>query len=62
MKIIKAKYLIKCDIPGCGNVAKNLYSQGETASVNCIAICEKCAREILLKNKQIRSINGKENN
>ena len=62
MKIVSARYLIKCDVPGCSNIAKNLYSQGDDGKVNGLAICEKCIREISLKIKQTRSLNGKENN
>ena len=34
MKTVRARYLIKCDIPGCSNVAKNIFSQGDDVKVN----------------------------
>ena len=60
MKIIKAKYLIKCDIPGCRNMSKNMYSQSEELKTTGVAICDKCIKEMSSKIKITRGNNGKE--
>ncbi len=46
MRVVKSKYLIKCDIPGCNNIATNLYSCGRDVSSSGIAICSKCIKAL----------------
>ena len=61
MKIIRAKYLIKCDVPGCNSVSKNMYSQKDSLSTTGLAICDKCIKELASKTKNTRSSYEKEN-
>ena len=51
MQKINAKYLIKCDIPGCKNIAKNMFCQGDGIQTFGTAICEKCIKELNYKPK-----------
>lgn len=51
MQKISAKYLIKCDIPGCKNIARNMYYQGEGKQALGLAVCEKCIKELNYKPK-----------
>ena len=60
MKVIKAKYLIKCDIPGCKNISKNMYRQGEELRTIGLAVCDKCIKEMASKIKNVRGKNEKE--
>ena len=62
VKVIKARYLIKCDMPGCKNISKNMFSQGDELKTTGLAICDKCIREMSAKIKNVRNINGKEIN
>ena len=49
MQVIKARYLIKCDVPGCKNISKNMYSHGEALKSTGLAICDKCIKEMSSK-------------
>ena len=51
MQKISAKYLIKCDIPGCNNIARHMFSQGDGKQALGLAICEKCIKELNYKPK-----------
>lgn len=50
MNVIKAKYLVKCEIPGCENIAKQAFSAGADDSCK-IAVCDKCVRAMYNKLK-----------
>ncbi len=42
----KAKYLIKCEIPGCKNAATHMYHQGTDSGCRGIAICSHCVKDL----------------
>ncbi|MBQ4557783.1 MAG: hypothetical protein IJA61_00195 [Clostridia bacterium] len=58
---IKSRYLIKCEIPGCANIALNMFSTNKIDE-NGFAICEKCIKGIIEKyKKSVERKNEKEN-
>ena len=53
MNVTKTKYLVKCEIPGCENIAMRFFSAGSEVSGG-VAVCDKCVRAMYSK---IRSKN-----
>ena len=51
MNCTKSKYLIKCEIPGCKNVATMLYCAGIENGAKGIAICNYCIKGLSQLNK-----------
>ena len=60
IKSIRSKYLIKCEIPGCVNVALNMFTSNKFDNSG-LAICEKCVKGISEKYKKLECKNEKEN-
>lgn len=56
MNKTKSKYLIKCEIPGCKNVATTLYCAGTEGLERGIAICNHCIKELAQSNKTKKQI------
>jgi len=59
VKIMRSKYLIKCEMPGCSNVALNTFSSNSDDTLG-MAICEKCIKSIIEKYKKVEKNNEKE--
>ena len=59
MKKIRTKYLVKCEIPGCSNIALNMFTINDQ-DVLGLPICERCVKEISDKKRMERK-NEKEN-
>ena len=54
MKVVRAKYLINCDVPGCKNISKNIYGMEEAIDKSGLAICDKCIRKLYSKLKETK--------
>ena len=56
MKVHKARYLIKCEMPGCKNISKYMYSAIDEEGVKGVAICDQCVKAMSANIKSKKTI------